>query len=139
MSRQYQITMTEYGVNMGDHAETVTRPIAHRPDETVEDLVQRAMGQPGKWESRYMSNRYLTIRAVDDEEGDQCEHRRLGGLATKERSSLPADDMLWFYDDWADDAARPVTTTPPASSGGRHEPPRSEAVLRRRVGDALPR
>lgn len=67
MSRQYQITMTQYGVNMGDHAETVTRMIAHRPDETVEDLVQRAMG----WDYRHMSNRYLIIRAIDDEEGDQ--------------------------------------------------------------------
>ena len=27
----------------------------------------------------------------------------LDGLATKERSSLPADDMLWSYDDWADE------------------------------------
>lgn len=70
MSRQYQITMTQYGVNMGDHAETVTRMIAHRPDETVEDLVQRAMGRE-EWEYRYMSHRYLTIRAIDDEEGDK--------------------------------------------------------------------
>ena len=61
MSRQYQITMTECGVDMGDHAETVTRTIAHRPDETVEALVQR--GNPNPWR--------LIIRAIDDEEGDQ--------------------------------------------------------------------
>ena len=70
MSRQYQITTTEYGVNMGDHAETVTRTIAHRPDETVEALVQRALWR-GEWECRNMPDRYLTIRAIDDEEGDQ--------------------------------------------------------------------
>ena len=70
MSRQYQITMTECGVDMGDHAETVTRTIAHRPDETVEALVQRAM-ERGEWDYREMPYRYLTIRAIDDEEGDQ--------------------------------------------------------------------
>jgi hypothetical protein len=40
---QIQITMTEPGVNMGDHAQDVVTAVEAKPDETVADLVERLL------------------------------------------------------------------------------------------------
>ena len=60
-----QITVTEVGVNMGDHAADVTQAFRIEPGETVESLVGRALAGEG-WRALHKGS-YMTIRLVRPE------------------------------------------------------------------------
>ena len=60
-----QITVTEVGVNMGDHAQDVTEAYRIEPGETVVSLVRRTLAGEGWCALRTGS--YMTIRLVRPE------------------------------------------------------------------------
>lgn len=60
-----QITVTEVGVNMGDHGQDVTEAYRIEPGETVVSLVRRTLAGEG-WRALHKGS-YMTIRLVRPE------------------------------------------------------------------------
>lgn len=58
-----QITVTEVGVNMGDHAQDVVQAFRIQPGETVESLVGRTLAISNGWRA-LNDGSYMTIRLV---------------------------------------------------------------------------
>ena len=58
-----QITVTEVGVNMGDHAADVTQAYRIEPGETVESLVGRTLAISNGWRA-LNDGSYMIIRLV---------------------------------------------------------------------------
>lgn len=64
------ITQTDQGVNMGDHGQDVIRAVAPKPDETVQQLIERTL-MTFSWDDSGpgtpAEDRYLTIRIAKAE------------------------------------------------------------------------
>lgn len=59
------ITQTDQGVNLGDHGQDIARAVAPKPDETVQQLIERTLmtfAWDGSGSGTPAEDRYLTIR-----------------------------------------------------------------------------
>lgn len=70
---RYQITRVNVGVNMGDHAQDVTTAFEAVEGETVEQMCDRILSDPGHWGMEHPErDSHLIIRPVVEPGHEQC-------------------------------------------------------------------
>ena len=62
---QISVLLTHVGVNMGDHAQDITKAVEIRDDEKFGDAIRRLLQSDSIYLRRPQYEQYLTIRLVE--------------------------------------------------------------------------